>query len=106
MFQIQIFKRCDPQISKIRWITEFLTFTEINFPSRLTFIARKVKAGFGYWILGFEIYPSTWLRVVSPSTLLRTVRLSIGLSNHLKFGACYLYFALVVGLCESAWVCG
>jgi hypothetical protein len=42
---------------------------------------------FGHWILKFEIYPSTGLRVVSPSTLLRTVSLSNGLSNHLLFGA-------------------
>jgi hypothetical protein len=33
------------------------------------------------------IYPSIWLRVVSPSTLLRTVSLSNGLSNHLEFCA-------------------
>jgi hypothetical protein len=32
---------------------------------------------FEYWILGFGIYPSTWLRVVS-------------LSNHLLFGYCNL----------------
>jgi hypothetical protein len=32
------------------------------------------------------------LRVVSPSTLLRTVSLSNGLSNHLIFGICDLEF--------------
>jgi hypothetical protein len=36
----------------------------------------------------FGYCPSTGLRVVSPSTLLRTVSLSNGLSNHLLFGAC------------------
>jgi hypothetical protein len=41
-------------------------------------------------ILEFGIYPSTELRVVSPSTLLRTVSLSNGLSNHLLFGYCNL----------------
>jgi hypothetical protein len=40
---------------------------------------------FEFAILVTSIYPSTWLRVVSPSTLLRTVSLSNGLSNHLKF---------------------
>ena len=39
---------------------------------------------FRIWVI--MICPSTWLRVVvSPSTLLRTVSLSNGLSNHLLF---------------------
>ena len=42
--------------------------------------------------LEFVIYPSTWLRMVSPSAQLRTASLSSGLSNHLSFGACHLLF--------------
>jgi hypothetical protein len=40
---------------------------------KITFPARKVKVGFGIWILGFEIY--------------------------LKFGACNLQFALIYSFC-------
>jgi hypothetical protein len=49
---------------------------------------------FGHCNFEFGIYPSTLLRVVSPSTSLRTVSLSNGLSNHLEFGACVLEFIL------------
>ena len=53
-------------------------------------INSKVQTCFGHSILKFGIYPSIELRVVSPSTLLRTVSLSNGLSNHLEFSACIL----------------
>ena len=36
-----------------------------------------------FWILATLICPSTWLKVVSPSTQLRTVSLTNGLSNYL-----------------------
>ncbi len=46
-----------------------------------------------------------WLRVVvSPSTLLRTVSLSNGLSNHLVFVICYLKFFIAEHLPTRAVV--
>ncbi len=45
----------------------------------------QIKTCLGHWNLEFGYCPSTWLRVVSPSTSLRTVSLSNGLSNHLLF---------------------
>ena len=50
------------------------------------------------WILVIRICPSTWLRVVSPSTLLRTVSLSNGLSNH--FGFRYSDFGFTLDMCH------
>ena len=58
------------------------------------------KTGLEFSILVIVICPSAWLRVVSPSTLLRTVSLSNGWSNHLDFVICYLEFLLTLTLCD------
>jgi hypothetical protein len=70
---------------------------------------RQTKSCFGHWKLGFGICPWTWLRVMSPSTLLRPVSESNGAStlsrtvgqsngrwNYLGFGACDLLFGIFI----------
>jgi hypothetical protein len=50
-----------------------------------TILTEIVELVLDIWIWKIRICPSTWLRVVSPSTLLRTVSLPNGWSNHLGF---------------------
>ena len=57
----------------------------------------KIIFAFGILNFGHCDLPFDWLRVVSPSTLLRTVSLSNGLSNHLEFGICVLEFPACPG---------
>jgi hypothetical protein len=72
-----------------------ITSTKLQINSKFQ-ISNKIKRqlfgilNFGHCDLPFDLAQGGG--VVSPSTLLRTVSLSNGLSNHLVFVICYLNF--------------
>ena len=74
-----LLEKYSPDVFVHTWWDESMPNKNMDLPS-------SELTSFGHWNLEFGIYPSTLLRVVSPSTLRRTV----SLSNHLLFGICNL----------------
>ena len=80
----------------------------IFFNSFVSCIKRNASSsytGLEFCIWVIEICTSTWLRVVGPSTLLRTLSLLNGLSNHLLLVVCNLGFhSLNVSFSSSSFL--
>jgi len=92
-FELQMPKPDKPEITNYRHHL-ILKLGQINYniQIRLRRVKRRLFGilNLGHWDLPFDLAQGG--KVVSPSTLLRTVSLSNGLSNHLIFVICYLKF--------------